>query len=163
MKTSSPPRSLRLIDAENMAGRSQLSSSAVRAAQARLERAAPRGAADHEVVAVSGTGNAREAFYSWAGPARFLLGKGHDGAEIALLAEVTDVEFIRSRYDRVVVASGDGRFASAVCALRSAGVEVLVIAPKGGTARSIRKAAGSDNIVYLASRSGAAAHAGHAA
>lgn len=143
------PRTIRLIDIENMAGTSQLSELLVRVTQVLIEQVAPKNVADHEVVAVSHDQNAQEAFFSWGGPAQFRLRQGHDGADLALLAELADIEFICARYDRVVIASGDRAFAPAITELTAAGVEVLVIAPAGHTSRAIRRAVPSTGLLYM--------------
>lgn len=130
-------RTMRLIDVENLAGGPLTDVAAI---QALIEQVIPKGPGDQEVVAVSGDDNAIATFFVWNGPARFLLRRGHDGADLALLGELRDVAFLRARFERVVIASGDHAFAPAIAALMSAGMEVIVIGPTRGTAKSVRAA-----------------------
>ncbi len=67
---------------------------------------------DHVVVAAEAV-LARTAFFSIPVPSRKLVGRGPDGADNAL-AEFVPADHIVDRYSRLVVASGDGRFADLV-------------------------------------------------
>ena len=67
-----------------------------------------------------------EAKSSWPA-ARLVVRGGPDGADIALLESVKEVEFIAVRYDRIVVGSGDGVFEAVVRAYRSHGLAVGVV------------------------------------
>ena len=51
---------------------------------------------------------------------------GLDGADLALLDEVAEIELLR-RFDRVCIGSGDGIFAAAAAKIAAAGVEVTVV------------------------------------
>ena len=75
---------------------------------------------------------------SWPGT-KVLAGHGRDGADKALL-EFADVRHIATRYDRVVVGSGDHIFAPLVSELMAAGVMVTVVAPSKSIAWALRLA-----------------------
>ena len=63
---------------------------------------------------------------SWPA-ARLVVRHGSNGADIALLEEVRDVEFIASRYDQIVVGSGDGVFEAMVRVYKAYGLPVGVV------------------------------------
>ncbi|MCD4532503.1 NYN domain-containing protein [Nocardioides sp. cx-169] len=70
---------------------------------------------------------------------RYVVRSGDDGADIALLEVLA--EDLASRYDEVVLASGDGIFTDAAAALAAAGVDVHVVAPADALARRLSLAA----------------------
>lgn len=76
---------------------------------------------------------------------RYVVRSGPDGADLALLDVLA--ENISARFDRVVIASGDGAFATAARALASAGVETTILARPGTVARSLRAVA--SNVLYV--------------
>jgi hypothetical protein len=59
--------------------------------------------------------------------ARLVVGAGPDGADEALIAAISDVSWTASRYDRLVVGSGDGIFSVVIAAYRAAGIPVGVV------------------------------------
>ena len=63
-----------------------------------------------------------------------MFSKGKNGAERAVLAEVTLAT--ASRYDRVVIGSGDGTFADLAASLQSVSIVVRVVSRQ----RSLSKA-----------------------
>lgn len=71
---------------------------------------------------------------------RLVVGSGVDGADRALLEVLTE-ERVESRFDEVVIASGDGIFAEIATDLAEAGVRVTVVAPPGSCANRLRMAA----------------------
>ena len=78
--------------------------------------------------------------------ARFLVGRGIDGADLRLMEDL--VEEPQARRSRcVAIVSGDGRFTEAAVELRDAGVEVLVVAHAHNLSRRLREAA--SNVLYL--------------
>jgi hypothetical protein len=77
--------------------------------------------------------------FSWPG-ARYLWRSGPDGADLALL-EVMTGESVSDRFESVVVASGDGRFADTVAWLARCGVHVTVVANQRALSRQLRLAA----------------------
>jgi hypothetical protein len=138
-------RTLFLIDLENAARSCDLSLADVARTQARIMAAVPRGEYDHTVVAVSHH-NALAAYFGWSGPTQRLARSGQDGADTALLEVVADHSWVASRYDRVVVASGDHAFAEAVAALKATRLHVIVIAPDTGLSARMKLAAGPDRV-----------------
>lgn len=158
MDTSDAPRTIRFIDIENLAGTGRLCEDAVRVTQVFIDRLSPRRVGDHEVLAVSHERNAVAAFFGWSGSAQLLMRHGHDGADLALLTELDNLEFLATRYDRLVIASGDHAFAPAITALKAAGLDVLVIGPAGHVARQVRLAAGPSCITYVATPTELATH-----
>jgi hypothetical protein len=94
---------------------------------------------DHVVVGVGPTGflHAADAFPG----CRLVIGRGLDGADVALLKVLEDVDWIAQRFDRVVIGSGDHCFSSVVEHLRSLGLLVAVIAREGAISRKLANAA----------------------
>lgn len=78
--------------------------------------------------------------------ARFLVGRGVDGADLRLMEDLIDEPQAR-RSSHVAIVSGDGRFADAANYLRGAGVEVLVISHPHNLSRRLRDAA--SRVQYL--------------
>lgn len=72
---------------------------------------------------------------------RVIAGGGRNGADEALLAELSDIAWISERFDRVIVGSGDGIFVGAVHALRSMGLPVGVISRVESLSGALRRAA----------------------
>ena len=66
-----------------------------------------------------------------------LVAHGPDGADLALL-DWADASWIVQRFERLVVASGDGIFADVVRAARDAGLEVDVVFGGGAVSNRIR-------------------------
>ncbi len=79
------------------------------------------------VIATSNGRGLVEAGLGWPG-ARSIFRHGHDGADLALL-EVIEEEQIEKRFQKIVVASGDGIFAEAVACLFQQGHDVEVFSP----------------------------------
>ena len=73
--------------------------------------------------------------------ARLVLGRGVDGADIALLRASRNTTHLAARYDRVVLCSGDGIFSSRVAEMVSAGLEVGVVARPGTLASRLSRVA----------------------
>lgn len=98
-------RTLHLVDLENLAGGSSASPADVDGAISSYERIAPFGVHDHRVVAC-GKGLVFPVGDRWPG-ALVRYARGIDGADRLLLAAADPVD-VAARFDRVVVASGDG-------------------------------------------------------
>jgi uncharacterized LabA/DUF88 family protein len=78
--------------------------------------------------------------------ARYLVGRGIDGADIRLVEDlVEEPQALRSA--RVVIASGDGRFANCAEILTEQGVEVMVVARHESLSRRLSAAASS--VIFL--------------
>jgi len=73
---------------------------------------------------------------------------GPDGADLELI-DVLMGEHISERFDSVVIASGDGRFADVATALCAQGCHVIVIARRESLSRRLRLAA--SEVRYLGS------------
>ena len=72
---------------------------------------------------------------------RFVAGHGPDGADLALLKVVEDVDWVAHRFDRVVIGSGDHCFAPAVTSLARRGLIVLVVSQQRCLSRDLASAA----------------------
>lgn len=128
-------RTLHLVDLENLAGGSGVGLSEVDDALHRYERVVRFRTGDHRIVAC-----ARRLAYPAKNRRQGALVKavhGVDGADRALLAEASPA-FVRSHYDRVVVASGDHGFAPLVVELDAAGVDICVVSRRESLARRLR-------------------------
>ncbi len=136
-------RRLVLVDLENVAGGPCHTADAARWVRRRLADCGALAADDQVTVAVDESGLACVA-WPWQG-ARCLPGHGHDGADLVLLAELADR--VPQRYDRVVLASGDGIFAEAVADLVARGVHVTVVSH--GVSLSARLASAASDVVLL--------------
>ena len=119
-------RTLHLIDIENLVGKPGFTSDDVAVARARYLTISPMEEGDQVVIA-SGRKSAQAAMFGWPGNVCRKVKSGVDGADKALLAILED-ESISARFERVVIASGDGIFTIAASKLRTAGVEVFVVA-----------------------------------
>ena len=131
-------RTLHVIDVENLAGGTTAGTVSVAASLAAYRSTVAVATVDH-VVLGSGTTFACACAAAWPG-ARLRLGRGRDGADHALL-EAVDPCFTASRYDRVVVGSGDHIFCGLVAELRRRGLAVLVVARPGSVSRDLRRLA----------------------
>lgn len=135
-------RTLYLIDIENMVGRSSLTQSDVAKMQHRINAAIAARDGDHVIIASSHY-NAAAMMFGWSGSAERKMLSGQDGADQALLACVSDIEWIAQRYRRAVIASGDHAFTFTLIALKNAGVDTILLPPDVGCSRAIRQAAGT--------------------
>lgn len=117
-------RSVHLIDIENLLGGPTFTSADAARLEVEYRRVAALAAGDHVIVACSHFA-APAAWFGW-GRGRRLIRSGPDGADLALLG-VLEGEGVASRFDRVVVASGDGIFAEACARLQGEGREVTVV------------------------------------
>ena len=83
---------------------------------------------DHVVIGVD-PGRFIRAYHTFRRlTGRIIGGSGKDGADIALLRELRETDFVVSRYDRVLIGSGDHIFAPAAAQLVECGIVVGVIA-----------------------------------
>jgi hypothetical protein len=130
-------RTLHLVDIENLVGGSDASCMGIRQASGAYREAAPVRAGDHVIVGAGST-LLVPAGLVWSG-AQLVLGSGPDGADRALLQRVSDVEWVASHFDRVVLGSGDGIFADLLASLRRLGVAVGVVGPAGSISWKLRR------------------------
>jgi hypothetical protein len=139
-------RTAHLIDLENLVGSGLFSLPEAVAGRQCYQDLGLIGRGDHVIVAcnpllVSALG------HPWPGT-RLLVGHGPDGADRRLLTAL-ETERLEARFDRIVLASGDGIFADSVARLRGAGCDVLVVGREGSIARRLRLAVGH-NVVEVA-------------
>lgn len=130
-KAPQPAGSLHLIDLENHTSGSRATVDEVAAAVSRYRRAITVTPVDHVVIATGPT-LAPVAVFAWPG-SRFLLGRGLDGADDALIGWADDRDRIAHRYHDIYIASGDHRFADLAADLTGRGAHTIAVA----TARSL--------------------------
>lgn len=130
-------RSIALIDLENLT-RGRSTHDLARALDAVLTTAGLR-PSDEVHVAVD-AGLYERLMDTVPAYARLWAGSGPDGADAALLRVVPDVE--RHRFQRLVVASGDGRaFAATAARARAEGMAVDLVIGTGACARALVQSA----------------------
>ncbi len=78
--------------------------------------------------------------------ARFVPGRGLDGADLALLSAIQSDRF-RANVDNLILVSGDHIFAETVKALKLSGIATTVVARHSSLSNQLRKAA--THIHYL--------------
>jgi hypothetical protein len=133
-------RALLVIDLENALGcdPDHVADWAWSIAAAEVLAAAGASPGDLVVVAVS----PRRAFQARAALPGALLRcrRGVDGADLALIDELADIDWIADRFDRVVIASGDHIFAHHAARIAAAGIRVDHVAHSGRCSASLRLA-----------------------
>jgi hypothetical protein len=117
-------RTLHLVDIENLCGGPYASFEQLRRTIDAYQRAIAVRMGDHVVMACN-RALLLEAGLAWPG-VRLCAGNGPDGADLALLGAAT-AEYTTSHYDRIVIGSGDGIFATRAHELRSVGLVVAVV------------------------------------
>jgi hypothetical protein len=131
-------RSLHLIDIENLIGGSDAPTSVLWAVADFYRHNTPINTGDHVIVG-SGLQIAMDAGRAFG--TRLVIGHGIDGADHALLAEVTDLDAVATMYDRVIVGSGDGIFTDMLAGLRERGIATGVVAQAGGFSWALQRQA----------------------
>lgn len=102
----------------------------------------------HHVVVGSGPSLAEVAWFRLPQQGlRRVLGRGVNGGDLALLAELADAELTTRSYQRLVIASGDGIFTSVARRFRRAGLHVLQVVGRGGVHPNLARAC--DEQVHL--------------
>jgi hypothetical protein len=129
---------IHLVDAENLIGSPEFSAAHAREIRRAYAAIAPAGAANMTILATSHFA-ARQAWMAWPSATRRLVRSGADGADLALL-DVIDSESLHLRFDRVVIASGDGIFALAASRLQQLGCPVTIVSRRDGLSRQLRLA-----------------------
>jgi hypothetical protein len=142
IKTS---RRIHLVDIENICGAPRPKRGDVETARTHYEERVNPGPDDLVVLACN-HGACLEVGLGWPG-ARLVVRSGEDGADLALL-DVIDHEGINSRFNAVVIASGDGIFVGVVAGLAGRGLDVTVASRERALSRRLRLAAG--RVCYLA-------------
>jgi hypothetical protein len=139
-------RSLHLIDVENLLGGTSFSEADV-AATADVYRAVAGVAIADLVIVSSSHHTALPAWFGW-GKARRVVRSGPDGADLALI-EIIKTENVAVRFDRIVIGSGDGIFASPAAHLQAAGVAVTVVSRPEFVSRQLRFAVRDVRYLHL--------------
>jgi hypothetical protein len=137
LRTKSPlsrGRQLVLVDIENLAGGACTTDAAVRSARAALVGTGRIRPADHVVIGTSHIGLVQVGSV-WGG-VRYVVRSGRDGADLALLDVMA--EDVATRFESVILASGDGIFADTVSELAAAGVPTVVIGRRGHIAHRLQ-------------------------
>jgi hypothetical protein len=149
--TTNPGRILHLLDLENLLGTAEFSIEEATQAHAAYERLAPSGSVNQLVLATSHYA-APAAWFGFPPSTRRLVRSGADGADLALL-DVLERESVVERYERVVIASGDGIFAFPAAALQAAGCEVTVVTRRDALSRRLQLAVRDVRFLDLGSTS----------
>jgi hypothetical protein len=132
-------RTLHLVDLENLMGGPFQSSGTMHCVSDWYRNTAPVQRGDHVIVAV----NPKLALVTrseWPG-ILMRAAKGSDGADLALIKEIQDPEWVASHYDRVIIGSGDGIFAPSLDAMRAHGIAVGILARERHVSRALRRSA----------------------
>lgn len=141
------PRTLHLIDIENLVGSTGFKTGSVASVANNYGTAAEICCEDHVIVASSHF-TALPVWCGWPN-ARRLVRSGADGADLALI-KVIETEDIPRRFDRVVIASGDGIFAEPAAWLQAHGCAVTVVTRRDALSRQLYFAA--RDVRYLDAR-----------
>jgi hypothetical protein len=131
-------RILHLVDVENLVGGADFTRVEAAAVRQGYEGTAPAGVGDQLIIATSHHA-AVAAWFAWPAKARRLVRSGVDGADLALLA-VLALERVETRFDHVVIGSGDGIFAFPAARLQAAGCQVTVVTRPEALSRQLRLA-----------------------
>lgn len=133
-------RSLHLIDLENLCGSGLPSESLIARVWRTYRYGVQTSPQDHYIVGSS---------HGFASLAWFILPtqgiqrvvrSGKDGGELAILAEV-DLAHAATRFDRIVIASGDGMFTEAATTARAHGLHVHQVSGIGKRSGALAAAA----------------------
>lgn len=130
-------RTLTLVDIENLAGDPRPEAETVAEVRTALS---DLGLVDRASLVVTACNHGAVLAVADGWPcARHLVRSGRDGADKALL-EVASGENVVQRFDRVVLASGDGAFATVAAALAAAGVTVVAVSRPDALSARLRLA-----------------------
>jgi len=143
--TNQCARTVIFVDIENMAGEPLPTCDQVKEVIAQLESVIQGFATSQVIVAASHKAMKTVAFEFSTAVRR--QRSGPDGADDALLEEMSDLR-VMLRYDRIVVCSGDGKFAEAVAWLGGLGLETTVVSLPGHLSKKLQLAA--HHVVLLA-------------
>lgn len=127
-------RTVHLVDIENLMGGAAFTTEAVARLAVEYRPVADLRPSDLMVLASSHYA-ASAAWFGWP-EARRLLRSGPDGADLALVDVILGEDLYR-RFDRVVVASGDGIFANPCAWLQEMGCTVTVVCRPSALSRRL--------------------------
>lgn len=141
-----PPRTLHVVDIENLAGTAMPNADAV--ARLRAVYFTRVGLGDHDQTVVACNHLALvDVGVGWGcGAAQYRVRSGPDGADLELL-DVLHLERVAERFTQVVIASGDGAFAAAAATLVAGGCHVTVVARRESL--SARLALAAHEVRYI--------------
>jgi hypothetical protein len=137
-------RTLHVVDVENLAGWPLPAIGEIRRLRDRYAEAVGIGSTDLVVIACNHNALLSVAL-GWPG-ARYRVRSGPDGADLELI-DVLEHEHAAERFGRIVIASGDGRFADSAARLARAGCQVIVVSRRGSLAARLRLAA--SDVIWL--------------
>jgi uncharacterized LabA/DUF88 family protein len=137
-------RTLHCIDAENLSGAPLVSAQRLAATYASYRKQVDVGPFDQTIVASSHF-NALAVGTSWP-EGQFKWRSGKDGADIELITAVK-AQIEQSKFDHVVIASGDGIFGELVWWLTEKKIRVTVVGIPGSISHVLRLVA--DEVVVL--------------
>lgn len=139
-RRSRTPRALHLVDVENLALDPDPSVRDVEVALAAYGAVVPRGPGDLTVLSAS-TRLTKRLVFRLDIQGRFIpAGSGRDAADLALL-QAAPAPWVADRFDRLVIASGDGIFSSLSEAVHQFGCEVWVASWRRSLSRELATAA----------------------
>ncbi len=145
-------RALHLIDLENLVGGPSASDKTIKRVWSAYYGGVPKTATDHLLVG-SSRFFARRTWWMLPDGIQRRVRDGQDGGELAILDEV-DLDHLVERFGRLVIASGDGRFAELAADARSRGVHVHQVTGVGLPSRALMSAASSRSRLKVNARSG---------
>lgn len=131
-------RNVHLIDIENLCGTAHLTVEDVQYAAFQYHRSVHVMPEDNVIIG-SSHHNLLATGLGWTN-VRHVVQSGVDGADRALQAVMAN-EGLDRRYERAILATGDGGFDFSIAALTRLGCDVSVVAPAGRTARRLLLAA----------------------
>ncbi len=129
-------RSLHLIDLENLCGSGLPPTSFIEKVWRTYRYGVLTSPEDHYVVGSSHIFASRAWFVLPAQGIQRRARSGKDGGELAILADV-DLDHAASRFDRLVIASGDGMFTEAAKAAREHGLHIHQVSGLGSCSRAL--------------------------
>jgi hypothetical protein len=137
-------RTLHCIDAENLSGASFVSAQRLAAMYVSYREHVNVGPMDQTIVSTSHF-NALTVGMAWP-EGRYRWRSGENGADLELIAAVKD-QVRQSKFDHVVIASGDGIFDELLIWLKVRGIRVTVVGIANSISHKLRFLA--DNVVVL--------------
>ena len=144
-----PTRSLHLIDLENLCGSGLPPTSLIETVWRTYRYGVPTSPEDHYIVGTSHLFAARAWFVLPEQGIQRRIRSGKDGGELAILADL-DLDHAASRFDRLVIASGDGMFTETAKAAREHGLHVHQVSGLGSCSRALAATAHTHSRLRLA-------------
>ncbi len=129
-------RTAHFIDIENLSQSSILDEELVRRVKSEYFARVEPGLDDIFFIGVSHFNLAAASFGWGSGVARYLVRSGNDGADLALLELLSDPSTL-TRFNKIVIASGDGIFSKSNQMLAARGIQTTYVARQDAVARDI--------------------------